>query len=139
MNEKIQFEKLIAKGIVGTSNIINNIKNSFGKNNRSYHSFEEKRTSSKRRLYKSRKNKILTGTLAGIANYFGIDATILRILFLIVALLPLGPVIPLYILAAIFIPKEPLLDTYRQVLPTPTKETKTQVFHQAAEDDWTDF
>ena len=34
-----------------------------------------------KRLQKSRTNVVLTGTLAGIAEYFGIDPTIVRVIY----------------------------------------------------------
>lgn len=57
----------------------------------------------KRQLYKSNRNKMLAGVCGGIAEYFDIDATIVRLVFGIVTLF-WGTGIIVYILAAFIIP-----------------------------------
>ena len=59
-----------------------------------------------RRLCKSRKEKMVDGVLGGIAEYFGVDPTLVRIAYLVLLVLcnPLGFVI-LYILLAIVMPE----------------------------------
>lgn len=56
-----------------------------------------------KKLYKSRKNKIIDGVCGGIAEYFGWDPTIVRIIAVIIACLK-GAGIIAYILACIIIP-----------------------------------
>lgn len=56
-----------------------------------------------RRLVRSSRNKMLFGVIGGFAEYFNMDATLLRILFLITFFLP-GPSLILYIIAAIIMP-----------------------------------
>lgn len=58
----------------------------------------------KRKLTKSRDNVVLTGTLAGIAEYIGIDPTIVRVLYVFLSLSLIGMPIVLYILLSILIP-----------------------------------
>ena len=58
----------------------------------------------KKRLYKSRNNKMLCGVCAGIADYFNIDPTIVRVLWAVLALAA-GSGILAYILCAIFMPE----------------------------------
>ncbi|MDN6004962.1 MAG: PspC domain-containing protein, partial [Enterococcus sp.] len=52
----------------------------------------------KKRLAKSQKNKMLTGTLAGIAEYYDIDPTIVRVLYIFISIVLVGAPILLYIL-----------------------------------------
>lgn len=59
------------------------------------------------KLYRSRTDRKITGLCGGLAEYFGIDATLLRLLVVIAAFFSGGVVIPLYFLAALVIPSEP--------------------------------
>jgi len=58
-----------------------------------------------KRLTKSRSNKMISGVCSGIADYFGIDPTIIRVVwgFLFFAW---GSGLLLYILCAIIMPEE---------------------------------
>jgi len=58
-----------------------------------------------KKLTKSSTNKWVSGVLGGFAEYFNIDANLLRIGFIIFSLLP-GPSIIFYIICAIIMPKE---------------------------------
>jgi phage shock protein C len=59
-----------------------------------------------KRLYRSRKNRKLSGVLGGLSDYLGIDASMIRILFFILFIftgfLPLG----ITYLAGVFIVPE---------------------------------
>ena len=57
-----------------------------------------------KRLYKSNDNKMIDGVCAGIAEYFAIDPTIVRLLFVLFALTASG--ILAYIICALMIPEE---------------------------------
>ncbi|EHF5324203.1 PspC domain-containing protein [Listeria monocytogenes] len=57
-----------------------------------------------KKLYKSSSQKMIAGVCGGIAEYFGIEVTIVRLIWL-AATLFFGSGILLYILAAIIIPK----------------------------------
>lgn len=61
---------------------------------------------SPRRLYKSRRDKIIDGVCGGIAEYFEIDQTIVRILWVLITLAG-GSGIFLYIAAMIVMPANP--------------------------------
>jgi len=64
-----------------------------------------------RRLYRSRKNPVFAGVAGGIAEYFQVDPTLVRV-FLFLALLPAGPIAPLvYIILAAIIPEAPAEET----------------------------
>ena len=59
-----------------------------------------------KRLYKSNTDKKLDGVCAGIANYFNIDPTLIRLAWVIFTLAG-GCGLIAYIIAAIVIPIEP--------------------------------
>ncbi len=59
-----------------------------------------------KKLYRSRKNKILFGVCSGLAKYFGADPALVRILFIALAILK-GYGIILYLILAILMPEEP--------------------------------
>ncbi|MDR0921993.1 MAG: PspC domain-containing protein [Lactobacillales bacterium] len=64
-----------------------------------------------KRLTKSN-NVVITGTLSGIAEYFGIDPTILRLIFVLLCIFGVGSPILLYIVLAIIIPRAPRKNDY---------------------------
>lgn len=103
----------------------------------------------KKKLTKSRDNVVLTGTLAGIAEHFGIDPTIIRIIYVFVSLVGIGSPILLYIVMAVLIPADQSSgssdhrqdnkyyrnNTYgKQRKDRPRKEAE-----KVEEEDWSDF
>ena len=64
-----------------------------------------------KRLYKARGQRMVCGVCGGLAEYFGIDPTLVRLAFLLLAA-GWGSGILAYIVAAIIIP-EPPADPYR--------------------------
>ncbi len=54
-----------------------------GENSRQQSHTYEQRTNEPRRLYRDENHKVIAGVCSGIANYFGIDPVIIRILFLV--------------------------------------------------------
>ena len=60
-----------------------------------------------RRLYRSRTDRKLAGVCGGLAQYFNTDVTLLRVLFVVLALLG-GPGLVIYLLMWILVPEEPL-------------------------------
>lgn len=59
-----------------------------------------------KRLYKSNRDKMLDGVCGGIAEYFGIDPTLVRLGWVLFCALG-GSGILAYIIAAIVIPRNP--------------------------------
>ena len=59
-----------------------------------------------KRLYRSRSNRMLTGVCGGIAEYFDIDPTIIRVIFVILACFAGGGILA-YLIASLIIPSEP--------------------------------
>ena len=60
-----------------------------------------------KKLYKSTTNTMLEGVCGGIAEYFGVDPTIVRLAWVVFCALG-GSGILAYIIAAIIIPSAPL-------------------------------
>ncbi len=60
------------------------------------------------KLYKSRLDRKLFGVCGGLGSHFGIDPTIVRVLFVISAIASFGLTIFAYLLMAIIVPDEPL-------------------------------
>lgn len=56
-----------------------------------------------KRLYKSRTNRLLCGVCGGLGEYFNIDPTIIRLLFVLLGCTMTGLVA--YLIAAIIIPE----------------------------------
>ena len=59
-----------------------------------------------RKLYRSKTNRQLAGVCGGLAEYFNLDATLMRVLFVVLAVLG-GSGIILYIALWIIVPREP--------------------------------
>jgi phage shock protein C len=59
-----------------------------------------------RRLYRSRTDRKLAGVCGGLAQYFNTDATLIRVLFVVLALLG-GPGLVIYLFMWILVPEEP--------------------------------
>ncbi|NLY55265.1 MAG: PspC domain-containing protein [Firmicutes bacterium] len=63
-----------------------------------------------KRLYRSRKNVMIGGVAAGLAEYFDVDVSIMRLIWVIAALM--GPGVLAYLVAWVIIPQEPLVPEY---------------------------
>lgn len=63
-------------------------------------------TNGVKRLYRSRKEKMVAGVCGGLAEYFEIDPVIIRLAWLMFAVFGVG--IITYILAIIIVPEEPI-------------------------------
>jgi phage shock protein C len=59
-----------------------------------------------RKLYRSRTNRQLAGVCGGLAQYFNIDATLIRVLFVVLAVLG-GSGLVIYLVLWIPVPREP--------------------------------
>lgn len=60
-----------------------------------------------KKLYKSNQNKMIDGVCGGIAEYFGIDPTVVRLIWALFSLMG-GSGVLAYIIAAIIIPRSPV-------------------------------
>ncbi|MDO4516506.1 MAG: PspC domain-containing protein [Bacillota bacterium] len=61
----------------------------------------------KKRLYKSNREKMLDGVCGGIAEYFDLDPTVIRLAWVVFCAMG-GSGILAYIIAAIVIPRNPV-------------------------------
>lgn len=60
-----------------------------------------------RRLYRSRENRMLAGVAGGLGEYFGIDVTIVRLLFIFSGFWVFTGVI-VYVIMMVVVPEEPI-------------------------------
>lgn len=65
------------------------------------------RSSTMTRLYRSTRNRVMTGLAGGLSETLGIDSTLFRILLLVSIPFTGGTTIFVYLIAALIIPKEP--------------------------------
>jgi phage shock protein C len=59
-----------------------------------------------RKLYRSQTNRMVAGVCGGLAQYFNVDPTLIRVLFVLLAVLG-GSGLLLYIAMWIIVPKQP--------------------------------
>lgn len=61
-----------------------------------------------KRLYRSENDRMLAGVCGGVAEYFSIDPTIVRLLFVLLAIVTVAIPVPLvYFLMWIIVPRNP--------------------------------
>ncbi|RAP52907.1 MAG: PspC domain-containing protein [Methanosphaera sp. SHI613] len=77
-----------------------------------------------KKLYRSRTEKMIGGVCGGIAEYFDVDPTIVRVIWVLVCL-AVGSGVLIYIIAYLIIPEKPL-NTTTTITPTTTTEIKPQ-------------
>ena len=61
-----------------------------------------------RKLYRSRNNRMIFGVCAGLAEFFGIDVNVVRLVFAAGALLGFGSFILIYLVMFFVVPEEPV-------------------------------
>jgi phage shock protein C len=71
-----------------------------------------------RRLYRSRTDRKLAGVCGGLAQYSNIDATLMRVLFVVLGLLG-GPGLVIYLVLWIVVPEEPLGAAWQRCRSSP--------------------
>ncbi|WP_322906686.1 PspC domain-containing protein [Paenibacillus campi] len=59
-----------------------------------------------KKWHRSSRDKVMTGLIGGLAEKMGWDASLLRILFVISVFLTSGTSLLIYLIAALFVPKE---------------------------------
>lgn len=60
-----------------------------------------------KRVYRSRKERLIAGIGGGIGEYFGIDPTLVRLVFVIFLILLFPAMLVIYLLMWLIIPEEP--------------------------------
>ena len=95
---------------------------------------------------------MITGTLAGVADYLNIDPTIVRVVFVFISLMGMGSPILFYIVMALIIPSADKSGDYNAGYGNdntyyqsnhrnnsrPTNATRKEA-ERVDEDDWSDF
>ncbi len=61
-----------------------------------------------KKLYRSRTNRVIFGVCAGLGEFFGIDTTIVRVVFVLGTLLGFGSFFLVYLVLFFVVPEEPL-------------------------------
>ncbi|PTQ85011.1 phage shock protein C (PspC) family protein [Trichococcus patagoniensis] len=104
-----------------------------------------------KKLTKSATDRQVSGVLGGISEYFGIDSTIVRVVFLISVFAGVGSPVLLYILMAVLMPEPGRNDsgqsfggTYgssssRRGTDTSRSVKEAKPVEKQEEDDWSDF
>lgn len=59
-------------------------------------------------LFRSREKRMVAGVCGGLADYFGVDPTIVRLLFVFGVIFGYGSLLLVYLVLFIVIPEEPL-------------------------------
>jgi phage shock protein C len=60
-----------------------------------------------RKLYRSRRERMVSGVCGGIAEYFEIDPTLIRLIAVVLAVASFGTAFVVYLVMAIVVPEEP--------------------------------
>lgn len=58
-------------------------------------------------LYRSRRDKKILGLCGGLSQMLNVDATLIRILLIVITVLTSGTVVLIYLIAGLVVPKEP--------------------------------
>jgi phage shock protein C len=62
-----------------------------------------------KKLYRSRNDKMLAGICAGLARYFELDPTLVRLGMVVAALISMGGGVLFYLIAWLIVPQEPTI------------------------------
>jgi len=60
-----------------------------------------------KKLYRSVTDKKIAGVCGGLAEYFEVDSTVVRLIFIALLLLGVGPALLLYLIMWLVVPEEP--------------------------------
>jgi phage shock protein C len=63
--------------------------------------------SNSKKLYRSRTDRKIAGVCGGIAEYLGVDVIVVRLIFVALLLVGVGPIILLYLIMWLVVPEEP--------------------------------
>ncbi|HEY2701812.1 MAG TPA: PspC domain-containing protein [Pseudonocardiaceae bacterium] len=71
-----------------------------------YYAAESQTQAPVRRFLRSRNDRMIAGVCGGAARYFGVDATLLRVILVLAAILGIGTGVLLYLACWLLIPEE---------------------------------
>lgn len=61
-----------------------------------------------KRLYRSKKNRVIAGVCAGIAEYLNVDPTIVRLIYILLTIFTaVAPFVLVYLIMWIIVPEQP--------------------------------
>jgi phage shock protein C len=60
-----------------------------------------------KKLYRSRTDRKIAGVCGGIAAYLDVDTMVVRLIFIALLLVGVGPIILLYLIMWLIVPEEP--------------------------------
>lgn len=78
------------------------------------------------KLYRSKKNKVLAGVCGGLAEYFNVDATLIRLAWVLAVFFG-GSGLVLYILAIVIIPEEKIVPEKNTAAAAPAEGDLTEI------------
>lgn len=87
-----------------------------------------------KKLYRSVDDRWLAGVCGGLGKYFNVDPTLVRVIFVVLALIGLGGVI-LYLLLWVLIPPEPTADEQAMMDEVIEQDLKEEKAEAADEDE----
>lgn len=62
-----------------------------------------------KKLYRSRNDRMISGVCGGLGDFFGIDSTLIRVIFVLLTIFGLSGLI-IYLAMILIVPEEPLAD-----------------------------
>lgn len=65
-------------------------------------------TQAEKRLYRSRKDRVFAGVCGGLAEFFGLDATLIRLAFVLGIVFGFGSLLVVYLIMLFVVPEEPV-------------------------------
>mgnify|MGYP001765592974 CR=1 FL=1 len=74
-----------------------------------------------KRLYRSRSNRMLAGVCGGLAEFFSLDVSLVRLGFVVGVILGAGSLAVVYLIMLIVVPEEP-----QSAVPVPPVEQQQQ-------------
>ena len=77
-------------------------------------------TNNVKRLYRSTSDRMIAGICGGLGDYLGVDATLMRLLFVLGSIFSFSGLFWIYIIMLIVIPEEPMAS--QAVVDVPTEE-----------------
>jgi phage shock protein PspC (stress-responsive transcriptional regulator) len=78
-------------------------------------------SSEHKKLYRSRRDRMISGVCGGLGDFFGIDSTLIRVIFALLAIFG-GSGLVIYLVMLLIVPEEPLAE----ITQTPdSKETRS--------------
>jgi phage shock protein C len=79
-------------------------------------------TSEARKLYRSRKSRVISGVCGGLGEYLNIDPTVIRLVFVLLTVISLGYGLFIYLVMLLIIPEEPERSVVPEVKEEPPQE-----------------